>query len=147
MATQICRVCGKEKDILEFSMRNEEKRHTECKQCHKEYTHKWYLEHKIHHNKIVRKWDIFYREEIEKKLSEYLLNHPCVVCDEKDILVLEFDHINGKKDFNIGDRLHHKHSWETLFKEIQKCQVLCANCHKRKTARQLNSWRLKYALS
>src|SRR5262245_52613167 len=36
------------------------------------------------------------REEKRRWIIEYLLTHPCVICGEMDIVVLEFDHIGNK---------------------------------------------------
>ena len=74
-------------------------------------------------------------------LNEYLKTHPCVVCGENDPLVLEFDHLDNKK-YNVS-KMRQSYNWETILKEISKCQVLCANCHKRKTAKQFNWGKLK----
>ena len=43
---------------------------------------------------------------------------------------LDFDHINpAEKEFNISKRLQ-QYCWEKLKKEIDKCRVMCANCHR-----------------
>jgi hypothetical protein len=77
---------------------------------------------------------------------EYLKSHPCVGCGETDILVLEFDHeelkSERKKPHSVTDLL--KHSRARLIKEIEKCEVRCANCHKRRTAIQMDSYRLRF---
>lgn len=36
------------------------------------------------------------------------------------------------------------HSILKVIKELEKCQILCANCHRRKTFEQSNSWRLTF---
>jgi hypothetical protein len=46
--------------------------------------------------------------------------------------VLEFDHLE-EKSFNIAMGLRDR-SWEALVAEIAKCDVACANCHRRRTA-------------
>jgi hypothetical protein len=61
----------------------------------------------------------------------YKSTHPCTDCGEADPVVLEFDHLGGK-DFNLstgGSR-----SLTLVIAEIQKCEVVCANCHRRRTA-------------
>jgi len=61
----------------------------------------------------------------------------CAKCDENDYLVLEFNHINPEtKSFNIGKTKGKSKSWSTILNEVKKCEILCANCHKRVTARE-----------
>jgi hypothetical protein len=45
----------------------------------------------------------------------------------------------GKKEYNISSMVTNRLSVEKIQKEIQKCEIRCANCHKRKTA-HTNSW-------
>jgi len=69
---------------------------------------------------------------------EYLFSHPCVDCGETDILVLDFDHINDNKLYNVGFMLP-RHTLTKLKAEIAKCEVRCRNCHKKITkARRTN---------
>lgn len=70
-------------------------------------------------------------------LLEYFRSHPCTDCGERDPMVLEFDHL-GDKVFNIGTDLTHR-SWSAVLAEIAKCQVVCANCHRRRSA-QRGGW-------
>jgi hypothetical protein len=66
-----------------------------------------------------------------------LLHHSCVDCGESDPLVLDFDHVRGMKKRHVSRMISGGTSIETLRKEIEKCVVRCANCHRRKTAREL----------
>jgi len=69
-----------------------------------------------------------------KYIDDYLYEHPCIDCKETDIVVLDFDHRDGdEKEFNIGEAI--KVSWTRLLAEINKCDVRCANCHRRRHAR------------
>ena len=73
------------------------------------------------------------------RVIEYLQSHPCVNCGEADIVVLEFDHIDpSNKVKDIFTMVHHKYGWEAIKKEISKCEVVCGNCHARRTAKQKN---------
>ncbi len=65
-------------------------------------------------------------------LVEYLRTHPCVDCGEDDVLVLEFDHLEDKL-FSIA-RGFRDRPLQALLDEMAKCEVVCANCHRRRTA-------------
>jgi hypothetical protein len=64
---------------------------------------------------------------------EHLKAHPCVDCGETDPVVLEFDHVRGEKHFNIGEAVRRNTSLARLEVEIAKCEIRCANCHRKKT--------------
>lgn len=67
-------------------------------------------------------------------VKAYLLEHSCIDCQEADIVVLDFDHVRGRKKHNVADMLNNN-SLVSLKKEIAKCEVRCANCHRRKHRR------------
>ncbi len=76
------------------------------------------------------------RNENRRVVMEYLYSHPCVDCGEEDPVVLDFDHIEGKgKICEVGRMLSSGYSLKAIMEEIAKCEVRCANCHRRKTAR------------
>ena len=56
-------------------------------------------------------------------------------------MVLEFDHINPEEKIsNVSDLM--KFSINKVKKEIAKCEVRCANCHRRKTAQQFKTYKI-----
>lgn len=75
------------------------------------------------------------RQDMREFLRQYLREHPCVDCGEDDIIVLDFEH-QGDKMFNISEAPSLGVGWKTLKAEIAKCEVRCANCHRRKTHRE-----------
>ena len=48
--------------------------------------------------------------------------------------VLEFDHLNNKYR-NVASLFYS--SWKTIFAEIDKCDIVCANCHRLRTFKRL----------
>ncbi len=70
----------------------------------------------------------------------YLTEHPCVDCGELDPIVLDFDHARDKSA-NVSDLVASRASIEDVRKEIEKCAVRCANCHRRRTVFQLKGYR------
>jgi len=73
------------------------------------------------------------RERNRLFLCHYLKEHPCVDCGEDDMLVLDFDHVRGKKRDNVAGLAAKPVSLSVLEEEVAKCDVRCANCHRRKT--------------
>jgi 5-methylcytosine-specific restriction endonuclease McrA len=115
--------------------------HAQCKQCYKQ---RRILTYKIHYKKYreqylkrarIRRHEK--RSEYREGMLKYLNGKQCVVCNESDPRVLEFDHIDpGDKSFNISQGVKLGYTWDEILLEIQKCQLLCANCHKKKTSEQ-----------
>ncbi len=72
--------------------------------------------------------------KVRKMLLEFLSSKACIDCGENDPIVLEFDHKSPNKKFKyISNMLSGHYSWESVLKEIKKCEIRCANCHRRKT--------------
>lgn len=72
--------------------------------------------------------------ERRKKLREMAREYKggkCVICGYKKYSgALDFHHLNPtKKDFGLSTRGLTR-SWEKIKKEIDKCVLVCANCHR-----------------
>lgn len=77
------------------------------------------------------------RHKNRELIREHLATHPCVDCGEADPVVLEFDHRDpAEKSFPIGKAIGKTWRWQVIEEEIAKCDVRCANCHRRRTAQQ-----------
>jgi hypothetical protein len=75
---------------------------------------------------------------VRAKVFEYLRENPCVDCGEADIAVLEFDHrCRTTKEDRVSALVCTGYGWDKIKVEIDKCDVRCANCHRRRTAIQL----------
>lgn len=71
-------------------------------------------------------------------LLTYLSNHGCVDCGETDPVVLDFDHVTGSKITELSKMAHDVKPMSVIQAEIEKCQVRCSNCHRKKTAKEQN---------
>jgi hypothetical protein len=70
------------------------------------------------------------RKKIRQLSIEYMGNQ-CTICGyNKCIQALEFHHLDSnKKDFGISDKGYTR-SWKKVKEELDKCILLCANCHR-----------------
>lgn len=133
-----CSCCKEDKDIKLFNFRNVKKgiRLSYCAECGKEKTKKHYLENKDYYKNKARISNEKYLKVTMGKIFEYFKEHPCIDCSESDPIVLEFDHVKGVKVAEISKLTKNGGSWEKIEAEIGKCEVRCANCHRRRTAKQ-----------
>jgi hypothetical protein len=103
-----------------------------CRPCRAVYLHEHYAKHKERYvAQAVRRKKALVAERAEWLIA-FFRAHPCVACGETDPLVLEFDHLRDKK-FNITVGVAAR-SWHAVLDEIGKCEVVCSNCHRRRTA-------------
>ena len=111
-----------------------------CVDCDKKMQTTWYANNAVRERGKIKLRKKVSLDTSRRFLLEYLKTHPCVDCGESDIVVLEFDHLGNKE---IGISVAIRSGWRIarLQKEISKCRVRCANCHKRKTAKQFNWWK------
>ena len=145
MPIKICTVCKTSKDIAEFPFRNKEKgkHHSYCLSCGRKSVRKHYQKNIECYVKKAAERRKKIINELNEKLYEYLELHPCVDCGEKDPIVLEFDHVRGEKLYTIASLGWRLCTWEGMLNEIAKCEVRCANCHRRRTAESLNWFRFR----
>ena len=136
-----CSRCGEWKPREDFAWRRRRKLQpdTYCRPCRSEYGKEHYAKHKQRY--IEQAAAIKRRKRIERTthLIEYFRTHPCVDCSETDPVVLEFDHL-GDEEFDIGTSIDRR-PWAAILAEIEKCDVVCANCHRRRNAIRRGSMR------
>jgi hypothetical protein len=136
-----CYRCGQLKSVEEFAWRRRRKlqRDSFCRPCRSAYGKEHYAANRQRYIDQARKVKRKLSRERTLYLLEYFKTHPCVDCGEEDPIVLEFDHLREKR-FNISKALHDR-SLESVLEEIEKCEVVCANCHRRRTARRRGALR------
>ena len=82
-----------------------------------------------------------HRIRVREKLLQFLSTKKCIDCGENDPIVLEFDHTKPSNKFKqLSTMLSGHYSWDTILREIKKCKIRCANCHRRRTYTQFKSF-------
>ena len=111
-----CPKCNTDKDFSQFYIRSDRpgKSHSYCKQCVLNQTVKRQRDFKI-------------------KCVEYK-GGKCIKCGySKSVVALDFHHRDpNQKDFSISKHrgLNWEKNKEKVIKELDKCDLLCANCHR-----------------
>lgn len=143
METRVCTMCHEEKDIEEFALRNRftTRRQSYCKSCKSKMHGDWYSRNKDYQKENASRHRVEYRQNLREYALEYLSTHPCKSCGESDPAVLEFHHARGVKTNDVSVLIGRGSSLDKLKEEIAKCDVLCANCHRRLTAKERGFFR------
>ena len=125
-----CTKCKQWKEEEEFSWKNKDlnKRHSQCKECRRKADNKRYAENPnrraavkaVHDNQV---------KYIRKYVQDIKKHSKCAICGENRWYVLDFHHLYDKS-FTIANKISKGCSLETIKSEIEKCIVLCANCHR-----------------
>lgn len=105
-----CCQCGEIKDTFNDYYWSNGKTRKICKDCVKSNERQKYAER-------------------TEKLNDFKKTLSCKKCGETRYYLFEFHHRNPEeKDFQISD--HSRAPLEQLIAEIEKCDTLCANCHR-----------------
>lgn len=107
--------------------------HPTCKECQRVYSRQHYQRHKKRYIEQKRQRLVVYR----KKLREFIdttKQHPCMDCKLcYPTYVMDFDHVRGKKIFDISNAVRTNKALTQIKTEIEKCDLVCANCHRVRT--------------
>lgn len=104
---------------MPYKDKNEQK---EAQKRHYRKNKEKFLNRNTIRRKERKEW---FKTEIMTKLS-------CSTCSENDIACLDFHHIDRtSKEENVTKMLNDHRSKESILREIEKCVVLCSNCHRK----------------
>lgn len=136
---KVCTICNETKPLAAFTVRSKNKDgHTSrCRACVNAAHKQRYMSRPQHYRERLRGFNKKLKDDKAERVFNYLREHPCVDCGESDPVVLEFDHRDlATKRLAIAQMIERRYSWQAIIVEIGKCDVRCANCHRRKTSRQ-----------
>lgn len=132
---QVCGKCARRLPIERFSRGPNGSQHR-CKDCFGAY---FATRGSLHRRQV--KTALFKRRLAARRfLDDYLARHSCRDCGESDSDVLEFDHV-GLKHGTVSHMATGGAAVSKLQAEIAECEVVCSNCHRRRTHRRIRSWR------
>ncbi len=128
---RICKKCNIEKDLSEFSKRSKSKDgyNIYCKKCDYIWNKKSYDKTSGKRNKYL----IDRRRKLAQERNELIksMGLKCKICGINHPAVLDFHHVNPEEKFKDISILKWSGCSDEIFlKEIKKCEVLCANCHR-----------------
>lgn len=133
-----CSKCKESKAISEFT-KNKTKidgLNHNCRECQRTYNREHYKQNKKYYISKAQKSDKKQRELLEKQINQ-IKSKPCTDCKNSfPPEAMDFDHVRGKKLFEIAQKMR---VWDLnkILKEIDKCELVCSNCHRIRTKKRL----------
>ncbi len=147
MSTKLCTCCNQDKPVEEFGAGYRKKDGTvtlksHCKQCVRDFSRRHYYKN----SEVVRRYDMTSKFDRKSYAATYgrqrllafrewinsLKKKPCKDCGGKfHPVVMDLDHVRGEKIKNISGMW----SWERekVLEELEKCDLICSNCHRVRT--------------
>lgn len=134
-----CTKCQKLKELSEFNKNKGRKDglQSNCRECSRRISRNYYNNNQEKMKSQINEARVKRRDSIRIYMFNHLSQNPCVDCGESDPRVLEFDHLRDK-EHNVSGMIRNGNSLDKVKEEIAKCEVRCANCHRRKTAIEQN---------
>lgn len=138
-----CHICDTTKPRSEFNKQTAKKDglQTRCRQCQADHSRNYFKEHPERLVSLTALKDAR-RLAGQAYVRDHLQSHPCVDCGENDWVILEFDHVRGKKRLEVAILVGSGYSLGAIKDEVAKCEVRCSNCHRRITYQRAGNWRI-----
>lgn len=125
-----CPKCGVEKDLSEYNWKNKAKgiRYSYCKACWSVLNKDRYQNNKQYYmDKADER-----TAKLRKMVQDYKSERGCERCGETHIACLDLHHIgNDDKLMDVAKMVTRGRSLASIMAEVEKCIVLCANCHRK----------------
>lgn len=134
MDNKICSKCHTELPTKDFFVKRNGKVGSHCKDCQRQYGRDHYTKNK----KYYYNRNLLRKKQRQEWLKKFLEHKNCSVCNESRIECLDFHHLDADNKVNSVSSLllNSGLSLDTVQNEIDKCVILCANCHRVQTAKQ-----------
>lgn len=140
MLTKRCGTYKKDKSLSEFPRRSDRDQLLHhCRSCKNAY----HREYSARNKEKVSNYRRSRKEEIKKWFNEEAKNKPCADCGNQfPACCMDFDHLEqGTKTKTLANLVGDGYSKERILKEIEKCDLVCSNCHRIRTRdRGWNQW-------
>lgn len=106
-----------------------------CKACHNEYQKSYYKQKPDSIRRSGRR-----RKDLIRQIIINAKTTPCCDCTKSyPYYVMDFDHVRETKTFNLSEAASKWRAIDTVEREIAKCDVVCANCHRERTFNRRSS--------
>ena len=136
MITKLCTKCRQKKPVDQSNVKNRrtQQRHSYCKvcmyQCQKDYYAK--------NPKAQIRRSLRWRKQQVKWVTRLKIGKPCMDCQHMfPPCCMDFDHRPGvEKCFSVAEGAQ-RASRASILAEIEKCDLVCANCHRIRTFNRL----------
>jgi hypothetical protein len=124
---RVCKDCGEEKDCgwnYTFDIHGKPEYRARCVECFKKYHKKVTTNNRQQITKHKRE-----KNRERKQLCIDYKGGKCIVCGySKSNFALTFHHKDKKsKEYSVSIMMDW--SWENIIKELDKCDLMCFNCH------------------
>jgi hypothetical protein len=126
-----CPKCKIEKNLNEFTKdRNKLSGHSSyCKKCNCDKVKQHYANRSSEYKKIQIEQKSKARTKRFEVINIIRAKYGCQICNEKEPVCLDFHHVDQKTKISEISALTIRNNKQKLFNEINKCVVLCRNCH------------------
>ena len=115
--------------LKEWRAKNPEKwkaQRKRYKQRHPEKVREWRVRHRVR----IKGYEKERRIRLARWLDEYTVACGCAMCGLDEPWCLDFHHLEpSEKEYTMSQIA--RVSWRRVLVEIEKCVVVCANCHRR----------------
>ncbi len=139
--TRKCGSCQNDLPLSSFNFKNKKLStfQSYCRSCANKAWREWYAKprNKARHLEALRQRRKR-RTARNKSVVEKLKSSPCADCHQVfPVEAMDFDHLYDKEA--LISKLVYTAGTERLLAEISKCEVVCSNCHRIRTAERLRS--------
>lgn len=110
-----------------------------CRSCKREYDREYHKNRSVSAKKQKQALQKTRISNNAKKIQEIKNKGSCAFCEENEPICLDFHHLEEHKKENTISNMT-CHSWDKIKEEIDKCILVCSNCHRKLHKGLLTIW-------
>lgn len=131
---KLCNRCSKLQPLENYNHKGKDKYQSYCKPCSREYGRENYHKNREVNAEKQRVSKKNRMDAIKADIRKLKEDTPCMDCGTQyPFYCMDFDHVNGKKTTHISEMVQQGAARWKIFSEVTKCEVVCANCHRKRT--------------